>query len=192
MNDTDPNNLEETTSRRSFITWLWRLPVIAVVLGGVYGVYEAYKIQFRKLQPSDTPTFAGEERERVAELATLKEVWDSAEFSYNALPAYALRLPNAIPGSLELSGAHYAAFSRICTHQGCLVNFTENTELLAVSYNYRSKNPALACHCHFSVFDVTKAGLAVSGPAIEPLPRIRLESDGVSLFATGLEQSLDS
>ena len=184
MNDSDE---PAKTSRRDFITWLWRLPVIAVLVGGIYGVYEAYKIQFRKLRPSETPTFVAGERAAVAELASLGNDWDTVEFSYNGTPAYALRLPEAIPGSLEAGGAHYAAFSRICTHQGCIVNFTENTELLAVSYNYRSQNPALACRCHFSVFDVTKAGLAVSGPAIEPLPRLRLESDGTTLYATGLE-----
>lgn len=189
MNKADIEDSNEQLSRRSFITWLWRLPVIAVLLGGVYGIYEVYKIQFRKLRPSDTPTFVGAERETVTELAALQEVWDSAEFSYNGLPAYALRLPESIPGSLEANGAYYAAFSRICTHQGCLVNFTKNTELLAVSYNYRSQDPALACACHFSVFAVTKAGLAVSGPATKPLPRVRLESDGVTLYATGLEQA---
>jgi arsenite oxidase small subunit len=36
----------------------------------------------------------------------------------------------------------------------------------------------LTCACHFSVFDPLRAGRAVSGPAVRPLPRIRLRLEG--------------
>ncbi len=175
------------TERRSFINWLWRLPVIAVFLGGGYGLYEAFNMQFRKTRPSATPQFTAGTPVAVADLGELSEVWDSAEFTFGTAPALLLHLPAAVPGGLSVSDKHFAAFSRICTHQSCIVNLNRNTEALAVAFNYRTDGPALACNCHFSVFLPTEAGRAVSGPAREPLPRIQLELRGSIIYAMGLE-----
>ena len=89
-----------------------------------------------------------------------------------------MRLPGAIPGGLEVDGLHLAAFSRICTHMGCVVSLNRDAEAIAFAFNYRAPGPQLVCRCHLSVFDPDRAGRAVAGPAIEPLPRVRLELDG--------------
>ena len=194
MNDTPPDAPLDTSpepqanqARRSLLKWLWRAPVLAVIAGGVYGLYEVYKTQFSKLKPSTLPDFERGERVEVSALSTFQNVWDSAEFVYGSTPAVVMRLPEPVPGGITIYKQHYAAFSRICTHQGCLVRLSKNPELIAVSYNYRSPEPALACNCHFSVFVPTKAGQVVSGPATKPLPRIKLEADLRTLYATGIE-----
>ena len=173
--------------RRLLVTWLWRLPVL-VVLGGVgLAAYEAYKIQFSKGRPADTPTFAPRPAQRVGSLSEFPEVWSEREFVLGSVPAVALRLPEPISGGVSVTGQHYAAFSRVCTHQGCIVALNRNLEAIAVAFNYRTDSPALACPCHFSVFDPERAGEAVSGPAVRPLPRVELNVQDGALFAVGLE-----
>ena len=66
------------------------------------------------------------------------------------------------PGVLvRLKSGAFVAYSAECTHQGCTVS-------------YRAKG-YLACPCHGSVFDPVSGGAVVSGPADEPLPRLRIE-----------------
>lgn len=174
--------------RRRVVTWLWRLPVL-VVLGGVgFAAYEAYKIQFSKGRPAENPTFAPRPTQRVGDLSEFSEVWSEREFVLGSVPAVALRLPEPVAGGLSVAGRHYAAFSRVCTHQGCIVALNRNLEAIAVAFNYRTDSPALACPCHFSVFDPERAGEAVSGPAVRPLPRVELNVQDGALFAVGLEE----
>jgi Rieske Fe-S protein len=67
------------------------------------------------------------------------------------------------PGVLvRLKGGGFVAYSAECTHQGCTVAYRAEDE------GY------LACPCHGSVFDPV-GGEVVSGPADEPLPRVRIE-----------------
>ena len=49
--------------------------------------------------------------------------------------------------------------------------------------------PSLVCHCHLGVFAPDRQGVAVSGPAMRPLPRIRLELRDGQVLATGVEQT---
>jgi rieske iron-sulfur protein len=66
----------------------------------------------------------------------------------------------------------YAAFSKICTHAGCLVADREGNEIV--------------CPCHFGKFDLTNAAAVTGGPPGRALPQlpITLTSDG-NLVATG-------
>ena len=66
----------------------------------------------------------------------------------------------------------YAAFSKICTHAGCLVANREGTEIV--------------CPCHFGKFDMTDGAAVTGGPPGRPLPQlpISLTSAG-ELVATG-------
>lgn len=173
--------------RRQFITWLWRLPVLVVVGGALFAFYEAYKILFTKAKPKDHPVFVAKPPVKIADLTNFRQVWDSTSFILEATPGIAIQIPEATSGSISQNGKHYAAFSRICTHQGCIVGLNKNTEALAVAYNYRTQEPALACPCHFSVYLPTEAGKAVSGPAVKPLARIQLDIQEDALYAVGLE-----
>ena len=57
------------------------------------------------------------------------------------------------------------AYSAVCTHAGC-----------TVQYNSASKN--LQCGCHGAVFDPGKGGTVVTGPTNKPLPKIKVAVEG--------------
>ncbi len=175
--------------RRTLIKWLWRVPVLATLVAAGWGVREAYQVHFNKARPDENPTFIPKVPQRVAALSEFEEVWSAASFVLEGTPALALRLPEPIPGSIEVSGNHYAAFSQVCTHLGCLVNLNDDINAINFAFNYRTEHPALVCPCHLSVFAPLEAGRAVSGPAVEPLPRVQLAVEEEALFAMGLEEA---
>ncbi len=197
--------------RRRLSAWLWRLPVLIAVGGGAWGVREAYRVYFGKREPSRSPAFEDAAPVQVAALAAFAADWDAVPFVLAGVPCLAMRLPNAVAGSLDLPHAgprlaagprpaagqppapalHLAAFSRVCTHQQCIVDLSTDPELVAFAYNHRSELPSLTCACHYSVFDPSQAGRAVSGPALQPLPRARLRLQGegaeATVWADGME-----
>jgi arsenite oxidase small subunit len=184
--DPKPQTPNPDESRRKLITWLWRLPVLAVVGGAGYAVYEAY-FHLNRLTPAATPTFENRPEQKLAEVSQLANIWDSVEFTFDT-PSLLVRLPKLIPGGLQIDDRYFAAFTRVCTHQGCIVNLNKNLEAVAVAFNYRTDEPVLSCQCHFSVFSPDLAGKAVSGPAVKPLPRVRLEYRENAIYATGVEE----
>ena len=175
--------------RRRFITWLWRLPVLAALGGGGWAAWRYYSVHYQRLPANPEPEFIEYEPAEVAELAELEEPWSAVEFVYANLPVIALNVPEAVPGGLESRTGSLVAYSRICTHQGCPVQLSRDTEAVAFAFNYRSDSPSLVCHCHLSVFAPDRAGVSVSGPALRPLPRIRLEERDGRLLATGVERT---
>lgn len=175
--------------RRRFISWLWRLPVLAAVGGGAWGAWRYYSVLYQREPANPDPEFVEHEPQQIAELAELREDWAAVEFMYAFLPAIALSLPEPVTGGVSGEGLNLVAYSRICTHEGCPVQFSRDTEAVAFAYNYRSEAPSLVCPCHLSVFAPDRAGISVSGPALRPLPRIRLELDGDRVLATGVEQT---
>jgi rieske iron-sulfur protein len=73
---------------------------------------------------------------------------------------------------LAYTVAGYAAYSKVCTHAGCMVSNEEGATLV--------------CPCHFGKFDPTDGAAVVGGPPSRPLPQlpITLSGDGY-LVATG-------
>lgn len=181
------NSLTPQPTRRQVLRWLWRLPVIAAALGGGYAVYRAAQVHFGKQQPALVPDFQIRTTVPVVKLSAFSELWQAATFEFERVPAIVIRLPDSSLGGLSVGTLHLAAFSRICPHQGCVVNFNRNPDVVAVAANYRPTSPALVCPCHLSVFLPNKAGRVVSGPARQPLPRIQLARQGDMVWATGLE-----
>jgi ubiquinol-cytochrome c reductase iron-sulfur subunit len=73
------------------------------------------------------------------------------------------------------------AYSKICTHAGCAVALYRKP-----TYEPTSVQPALACPCHYSVFDTREGGRVESGPAGRPLPQLPLQlGPGGELQAAG-------
>lgn len=179
---------EHDPQRREITAWLWRIPVLLAAGGGSWGAYEAIRTHFFKRRPDPDPVFTEGPRVPVAPLDAFTEPWHEEPFTYRDTPAIALRLPGPIPGGLDVEGMHLAAFSRICTHQRCLVSLNRDAEAIAFAFNYRAEGPQLVCRCHLSVFDPERAGRAVAGPAVLPLARLRLEQEEASLIATGRER----
>ena len=63
-------------------------------------------------------------------------------------------------------GRGYIAFSKVCTHLGCLVE-------------YDSVQKKLLCPCHAGLYDLE--GSVVSGPPPNPLPTIVLRIEGENI-----------
>ncbi|ODR82549.1 (2Fe-2S)-binding protein [Haladaptatus sp. W1] len=72
----------------------------------------------------------------------------------------------------EFTVSGYAAFSKVCTHAGCMVS--------------EHQGDAVVCPCHFGKFDLKGGAKVVGGPPPRPLPQLplTLSSDG-NLIATG-------
>lgn len=66
------------------------------------------------------------------------------------------------------------AYSTLCTHKGCPVNFHPERKMLI-------------CPCHWSTFDAAKAGALVIGQASQPLPQIKLRLEGDRIQAYGVD-----
>lgn len=71
-------------------------------------------------------------------------------------------------GVKRTGAAAFEAMSLFCTHQGCRVTITSNTQL--------------DCPCHFSRFDGN--GAVVNGPADRPLPRFNTTYDSATDILT--------
>lgn len=73
---------------------------------------------------------------------------------------------------VHLPGGGFAAYSQICTHLSCAVY-------------YAAEANRLECPCHEGYFD-PRTGLVIAGPPPRPLPRINLEIENGTIFATGV------
>jgi rieske iron-sulfur protein len=73
---------------------------------------------------------------------------------------------------MEYTVSGYAAYSKVCTHAGCMVADRDETTLV--------------CPCHSGRFDPLSGAAVTGGPPPRPLPQlpITLSSDG-ELIATG-------
>lgn len=74
--------------------------------------------------------------------------------------------------NMEFTVSGYAAYSKVCTHAGCMVADREDTTLI--------------CPCHSGHFDPLSGAAVTGGPPPRALPQlpITLSSDG-TLLATG-------
>ncbi len=137
------------------------LPV--AVAGGFFAWFgvRTYNLRFRPRPEVGEPTWREGPRVAVALLGELG-VWQVKPFAYplplGGLKAYLLRLPEPVPGGLSVGEEHYLALSRICTHQGCTVNFVPDPEAASLLYNFRYERPFLGCPCHFGAFDPLLGG----------------------------------
>lgn len=69
------------------------------------------------------------------------------------------------------------AFSVLCQHMGCPLNFDRGSKLFV-------------CPCHLSAFDPKRGGLCVQGPAINRLPMIALRLKRGHIYAVGVAYGL--
>ncbi|MBM3581105.1 MAG: arsenate reductase (azurin) small subunit [Alphaproteobacteria bacterium] len=124
---------------------------------------------------SVTPASASEGR--VIDVAKLADVRPGAALSFTypdpESPALLVALGGPAQGGVG-PGESVVAFSQLCTHKGCPVN-------------YLSERKMFVCPCHWSSFDPAKGGQMIIGQASGPLPQIRLRvRDGI-VQATGVD-----
>ncbi|AFZ66379.1 Rieske 2Fe-2S domain-containing protein [Deinococcus peraridilitoris] len=173
-------------TRRQLLELWWVLPVTATL--GTLGTMLHYAARIVLGNQRAGPTkYQGGPRVPIARLADLSGAFAAREFTYQGTPCIVMRLPEATPSSLKVESAHFAAWSRVCTHLGCSVNPLQDLEATALTYNYRPTHPVLGCPCHFSVFDPLRQGESVFGRAVLPLPRVQLEARAGTLYAVGIE-----
>ena len=67
---------------------------------------------------------------------------------------------------INTSSKGFLAFSKVCTHLGCLVK-------------YDSERQVFICPCHAGIFDLE--GNVISGPPPKPLPRFSVRVEGNNL-----------
>jgi arsenite oxidase small subunit len=200
INANDNQTSGPTLSRRRLLEYWWVVPVTGAA--GFFGWFglRAFSIRFTKPIPGN-PQFIASQSHPVANLGAFAKVWDVLEFNYPhqlgtrtvATPVIVIRVPSAQLGGLSVAVAgeerHFLALSSICTHQECKCSWVRDPVTMNMAYNYRPPQgqPMLGCACHQSAFDPLQAGRSVSGPAIQPLPRLQLQAEGEQLLVIGYE-----
>jgi len=76
-------------------------------------------------------------------------------------PCTLVKVGREVPGGVG-PDRDIVAYSSLCTHMGCPVNYDQST------LTFR-------CGCHYSVFDAEMGGQMVCGQATENLPQITLQ-----------------
>lgn len=174
-------------SKRNLLSYWWTVPVAGTLGTFAYMGFYANRVTFGK-KTAGEPEYLPKDRQEVANIKQLTGPFSSLDFTFGQTPCMLLELPAANLSSIVVQNRHFAAYSRLCTHQGCPVVNVQNTELLALNYNYRADHAMLGCPCHLSIFDPLSNGDSVFGQALYPLPRVQLEAKGSVLFAVGIEQ----
>lgn len=97
------------------------------------------------------------------------------QFPDASAPAIAVRLSKPISGGVG-PGGDIVAYSQLCVHKGCPVNYVADREIFM-------------CPCHYSAYDAGKTGAVIIGHATTKLPRITLTYDASTdaITATGIE-----
>jgi len=79
------------------------------------------------------------------------------------------------------------AFSQLCQHLGCDYAYQAPGTSPNCDAKYKAPGPVGYCCCHGSIYDYTKAGAVLGGPAPRPVPQVMLEVDANGdIYATGM------
>jgi arsenite oxidase small subunit len=109
----------------------------------------------------------------VAKAAQLEENVPLAfTFPDEASPCALVKTGRPVPGGVG-PNRDIVAYSTLCTHMGCPVNYDGTTR-------------TFRCGCHYSVFDAELAGQMVCGQATENLPQVSLRYDAKSGAVTAV------
>ncbi|MFC7139856.1 ubiquinol-cytochrome c reductase iron-sulfur subunit [Halosimplex aquaticum] len=89
-------------------------------------------------------------------------------------PTLLVRYPEeeyAEPTRLEYTVSGYAAYSKVCTHAGCMVSGRDGQTMV--------------CPCHFGKFNPVQGATVVGGPPPRPLPQLPLTLSGDGYLVAG-------
>jgi arsenite oxidase small subunit len=160
----DNSNSDDKTgfSRRQMLS----LSLAAGVAAGTGGASEANS------QPSPSDAKAPE-----LEIGKLDDIKPGTvvEFDYpdDNSPAILLRLDGPVEGGVGPDQS-IVAFSRLCTHKGCPLDWNADQKMLI-------------CPCHWSSFDPALKGRMIIGQASQGLPQITLRISEGNIRAVGVE-----
>ena len=111
--------------------------------------------------------------------------------------AFIIRIHEHVQGSVSLPNedGELLAFGNACTHMGCLLISGRDSDQHNIHYTEPTRNsPGKVicgpCGCHGTMFDLTKAGLVILGPATQHLPQLALEIVGDEVIAKDWRQGV--
>lgn len=123
---------------------------------GLLGTGAAVSLAYPVVKLLAPPQGAGEQKPVLLSKNEIP-VGESINFNFNNIPAIVINHP----------GKGLLAFSRVCTHLGCLVDYNKKTD-------------KLLCPCHAGTFSLD--GHVVSGPPPQPLPKLPLRVAGEKII----------
>jgi cytochrome b6-f complex iron-sulfur subunit len=150
--DTDPSTQDTGIGRRRLINYLLGFSVVATV-GGVLTPIIGY------LWPPRRASAGGSGRVQVG-TSTDFPVGQGKVVPVNDKPVI---IVNTAQGGLK-------AFSGICTHLGCIVEWDQGRQFIL-------------CPCHDGRFNAVSGGV-ISGPPPAPLPELALTMEGDAIYVS--------
>lgn len=179
--DSESNVLEDYRRRdlAKVIAGIGGLTAVGSLAAPVAGLTEVFDRSFSGPIYADGTYLVDEEGNRVGENALedgeRMTVFPETHPGVEDAPTLLVRYPEShytSPTELAFTVSGFAAYSKVCTHAGCMVAEAEDD--------------VLVCPCHYAKYDPTKGADVVGGPAPRALPQlpITLSSDGF-LMATG-------
>lgn len=116
--------------------------------------------------------------ENQLEMGDFTTVFPEPRPGLESAPTLLVRFPEeqyGEPTNLEFTVAGYAAYSKVCTHAGCMVSDRDGQTMV--------------CPCHFGKFNPLQGASVVGGPPPRPLPQvpITLSSEGYLIAAGDFE-----
>lgn len=155
------------------------LTAVGSLAAPLAGLTQAFERGYEGPVYADGVALVDAEGERVGEeflsFGEVATVFPETHPGIDVAPTLLVRFPEEEYGEgteLAFTVAGYAAYSKVCTHAGCMVSDVEDTTLV--------------CPCHLGEFDPLRGATVVGGPPPRPLPQlpITLSAEGV-LLATG-------
>jgi Rieske Fe-S protein len=105
---------------------------------------------------------------QVGTLADFPSIGSYKNLDLGGTPAIVTRVASAGPKGVMANGINLVAYSKVCTHVGCVVGDPVQGEL--------------GCPCHGSLFSLD-GGAVKQGPANKPLAAFKLEVRGQDIYA---------
>jgi thiosulfate dehydrogenase [quinone] large subunit len=140
--------------RKVFTMSLERRSVLRVGITGALAVAFAGAGKFFAKAAPATSTSAAGKGTKIVKLTSLKVGAARNFVASNGAPAILFRTKTGV-----------FAYSAICTHQGCTVE-------------YSASSKTMKCPCHQAEFDPNKSARVVNGPAVNPLGKIKVAVKG--------------
>jgi thiosulfate dehydrogenase [quinone] large subunit len=142
------------SKRKVFTMSLERRSVLRVgITGALAVVFAGAGKFFAKAAPATSDVAAGKGT-KIIKLASIKVGGTHNFVASNGAPSVLFRTQKGV-----------FAYSAICTHEGCTVN-------------YSAASKTLKCPCHQAEFDPNKSGQVVNGPAKTPLGKVKVAIQG--------------
>jgi cytochrome b6-f complex iron-sulfur subunit len=149
----ESESLYDAISRRSFLKWALGFSIVATIAGVVVPI-------IGYLWPPSEQSSAAGGRVLIGATKDLP-VGQAKVLPVNDKPVIVV---NTAQGGVK-------AFSAICTHLGCVVEWNQSKQIIV-------------CPCHDGHFNPT-TGAVISGPPPTPLPPVRVAVENDQIYAGG-------